>query len=73
MKPTARLSGSWWIALDRDGATAEALRHLSRFATSDYSLRTTNRCDSTNLFPPAKKRYSTQRPAYVADQNRDLQ
>lgn len=72
MKPTARLAGSWWTQLSREQATSACLAHLARFQTSEYSLRTTNRCDSTGLFPPAKRRYQGRpAPLYVPDSDRD--
>ena len=72
MKPTARLAGSWWTQLSREQATSACLAHLARFQTSEYSLRTTNMVDATNLFPPAKRRYQGRpAPLYVPDLERD--
>jgi hypothetical protein len=59
MKPTTRLAGSWWCVLPRIGYTAVALQELlTRMATSEFSIRTTNTLDGPSLFVPSKKTYT---------------
>jgi hypothetical protein len=55
MKKTARVVGSWWTSLARDGATKRAEDELARLHTSDYSLRTVSKQDATGLSLPPKR------------------